>query len=194
MDTDCHRQGGKINPHECSSRNCLHSNFAGESQLIEEVRLSPDLRNGLPHIMNARYVVVSSITRDRTSNQDRVKAHSLTSKDVSCTVIEVECFGRIDSQKLNCLPHACNWWFTHNWNAHIKFHVLLSCLASLFGNGAVCIEGLEAKYAFKHVFHTKLLQYYGGVDLIRVCEDVLGLRHALQEIAQDGIGSEEVIR
>lgn len=176
-----------------SSSNRLDSNLPGQPQLIEEVGLGPDLRDGLPHIVDAANGVVRSFTRDRAADQDCVQAHRLASEDIPRTVVEVEHLGRVDPQKLHRLLHARNRRFANNRNCSIQLHVLLSSFTSRFRYGAVTVEGLETQDSLEQILHAQQFQHYVGVDLVGVCKDVLRLRHALQQVAKDRVGSEEMV-
>jgi hypothetical protein len=158
--------------------NGLHCNFPGEPQLIEEVGLGPDLRNGLPHIVNASNGVVRSFARDRTPHQHGMQSRRLASEDVPGTVIEVECLELVNLQQLNGLLHTHKCWLAHNRNGSIEFHVF-PALSSLLRYSAVTVESLEAKDAFEYILYTELLQHHVGMYLVSVREDVLRLRHAL---------------
>ena len=169
-----------MNREQESSCNGLHCNFPGEPQLVKEVGLGPDLRNGLFHIVDACDSVISSFARDQTADQNSVQSRSLASEDVSGTVIEVECLGGVDFQQLNSLLHTCNCWLAYNGNGGIEFHDFFPSLPSLLRYSAMTVKSLKAKDAFEQILHTELLQYHVGVNLVSVSEDVLRLRHALK--------------
>ena len=161
------------------SRNGLHCHFLRQPQLLEEVRLGPDLRNRLSHIVDARNGVIRPFARAPPPHPHGLQPRRLASEDVSGAVLEVERLGGVDLQQLHGLLYARQCWLAHNWNRRIEFHVFFPPLSSLLRYRAVTVERLEAQDALEQILHSELLQHHVGVNLVRVGKDVLGLRHAL---------------